>query len=187
MTNLLSRLDVLCTRLSDRDFLSNKGLSNEVGLYIFSYHPDEEITVRHFVNELKQKNDPGIPYRIIHYDLYDLLLNICRERRILDRIPQMEKQRGQEFMLAQIQRVAPPEAYVNQMKYEGHRHGDVVLITGVGRVYPYMRSHNILNNLQHVFDDVPVILFYPGQYTGQSLNLFEKFVDDNYYRAFNLL
>lgn len=187
MTNILSRLDALRARLSDCDFLSNKGLSNEVGLYIFSYQPDEEIAVRHFVRELKQNNTAEDPYRVILYDLYDLLLKICRERRILERIPPMEKQRGQDFMLKQIQRVAPPEAYVDQMKYEEHRHGDVLLITGVGRVFPYMRSHNILNNLQHRFDDVPVILFYPGQYTGQSLNLFAKFADDHYYRAFNLL
>ena len=53
------------------------------------------------------------------------------------------------------------------------------MISGVGRVFPYMRSHNILNNLQHVFDDVPVVLFYPGDYNGQTLTLFEAFMDDN--------
>ena len=63
----------------------------------------------------------------------------------------------------------------------------MVLLTGIGRVYPYMRSHNILNNLQGTFDDVPVVLFYPGEYNGQSLTLFELFMDDNYYRAFNLI
>ena len=61
------------------------------------------------------------------------------------------------------------------------------MISGIGRVYPYMRSHHILNNLQHVFDDIPVVMLYPGEYTGQSLNLFSEFADDNYYRAFNLL
>lgn len=44
-----------------------------------------------------------------------------------------------------------------------------------------------LNNLQHIFDDVPVVLFYPGEYTGQTLTLFNRFIDDNYYRAFNLV
>ena len=124
---------------------------------------------------------------MIFYDLYEILLDICRERRILDRIGQMEKQRGQEFMRQQIQRIAPPQAYVDKMKYESHRAGDVVIIGGVGRVYPYMRSHNVLNNLQHVFDDVPVVLLYPGEYSGQSLTLFGEFEDDNYYRAFNIV
>lgn len=76
---------------------------------------------------------------------------------------------------------------MRHMAAEEHHRGDVVLIHGVGRVYPYMRSHHILNNLQHVFDDVPVVLFYPGEYSGQSLTLFGEFQDDNYYRAFNLI
>ena len=73
------------------------------------------------------------------------------------------------------------------MQYPDHRPGDVVMIAGVGRVFPYMRSHHVLNNLQHLFDDVPVVMLYPGQYNGQTLTLFERFTDDNYYRAFNLI
>ena len=184
MNMILNRLDAFRAKIQDPDFLGNKGLSNEVGLYIFAYNPDEEMAVRHFLDELKAKQH--LP-RIIMYDLYEILLEICRERRILERIPAMEAQRGASFVMGQILRVAAPEAYIEKMKYQPHQLGDVVIITGIGRVYPYMRSHNILNNLQHVFDDIPVVLFYPGEYTGQSLTLFNEFADDNYYRAFNLL
>lgn len=188
MQNILARLDALRDKLSDKDFLSNRGLSNEVGMYVFAHKPEEEMEVRHFLKSVSAElNGSSGKCHVIVYDLYDILLDICNDRRILERIPQMETQRGADFMLKQIQRVAPPEAYVERMKYDDHRLGDVVLISGVGRVFPYMRSHNILNNLQHVFEDVPVVLFYPGEYTGQSLNLFGKFLDDNYYRAFNLL
>ena len=188
MSNIISRLDALKDRLNNEAFLSNRGLSNEVGLYIFAYRPSEEMVIRYYVEDLlsRQAHD-ALPYRVIHYDLYDIMLEICREKRILERIPQMEAQRGQQFILKQIQKLAPPEAYVEHMKYDGHQYGDIVLITGVGRVFPYMRSHNILNNLQHVFDDIPVVMFYPGEYTGQSLTLFGKYFDDNYYRAFNLM
>ena len=185
MSSIASRLDSLREKLSDEAFLTNKGLSNEVGLYIFAYHPREEMAVRYFVAE--QAAQSHADYRVICFDLYDILLKICADRRILDRIPQMEIQRGQDFILKQVQKLAPPEAYVSAMQYADHRPGDVVFIIGTGKVFPYMRSHHILNNLQHVFDDVPVVLFYPGEYTGQSLNLFEKFMDDNYYRAFNLI
>ena len=188
MSDISTRLDKLRTYLSDPNFIANKGLSNEVGLYIFAYHPSEEMQVRSFINDVVAASSfPQASNRIILFDLYDILLHICEERRIIDKIPQMEEQRGSEFILKQIQKLAPPEVYVEHMKRIGHDRGDIIFITGVGRVYPYMRSHNILNNLQHVFDDVPVVLFYPGEYTGQSLNLFEKFLDDNYYRAFNLI
>lgn len=184
MSVILNRLDAFRIKIQESDFLENKGLSNEIGMYIFAYQPEDEIIVRHFLDELKEKQQYP---RIIIYDLYDILLDICRDRRILERIPAMEAQRGSTFMMGQIQRVATPEAYIERMKYQPHQYGDVLIITGIGRVYPYMRSHNILNNLQHVFDDIPVVLFYPGEYTGQSLTLFNEFADDNYYRAFNLL
>lgn len=188
MSEIGTRLDALRAMFGDEGFLQNKGLSNEVGLYIFAYPPEEEMAVRAFVREIRAEYaGEQDKCRVIIYDLYEILLDICRERRILDRIGQMEKQRGQEFMRQQTQRIAPPQAYVDKMKYEPHRAGDVVIIGGVGRVYPYMRSHNVLNNLQHVFDDVPVVLLYPGEYSGQSLTLFGEFEDDNYYRAFNIV
>ena len=188
MNDIMKRLDALREKLADEAFLSNKGLSNEVGLYIFAYHPSDELAVRHFVRDLAEKQAHGeLAYRVHHFDLYSIMLDICREKRILDRIPQMEAQRGQDFILKQVQKLAPPESYIEHMKNADHQHGDVVFITGVGRAFPYMRSHNILNNLQHVFDDIPVVMFYPGEYSGQSLTLFGQFFDDNYYRAFNLI
>ena len=143
MSGIESRLDALRAMFDDEGFLQNKGLSNEVGLYIFAYLPEEEMAVRAFVQDIRTEyTGKQSKCRVVFYDLYEILLDICRERRILDRIGQMEKQRGQEFMRQQIQRIAPPQAYVDKMKYEPHREGDVVIIGGVGRVYPYMRSHN---------------------------------------------
>ena len=123
--------------LATKAFCKIKGYPNEVGLYIFAYPPEEEMAVRAFVREIRAEYaGEQDKCRVIIYDLYEILLDICRERRILDRIGQMEKQRGQEFMRQQIQRIAPPQAYVDKMKYEPHRAGDVVMIGGVGRVYP---------------------------------------------------
>ena len=97
MQNILSRLDALREKLHDEAFLSNKGLSNKVGLYVFAYRPDEEMPVRHFLHSIAaSENGQNGACRLIAYDLYDLLLDICRERRILDRIAQMEAQHGAE-------------------------------------------------------------------------------------------
>jgi len=68
---------------------------------------------------------------------------------------------------------------------------DVMFITGVGEVFPYIRSHNVLNNLQSTAKDRPTVMFFPGEYTqslesGASLDLFGRLHDDKYYRAFNI-
>lgn len=188
MSALENRLDQLRTRLCQADFLANRGLSNEVGLYIFAYPPQDEMAVRAFVKRLQgEMTGEGSPCRVLAFDLYDILLDVCRERRLLDKIAPMEKQKGRAFIQSQLERLAPPEAYIRHIARTPHAPGDVALITGVGRVYPYMRAHLILNNIQSILNDIPIVMFYPGAYSGQSLTLFEAFPDDHYYRAFNIV
>jgi len=68
---------------------------------------------------------------------------------------------------------------------------DVLFLSGVGEVFPYIRSHNVLNNLQSTAKDKPTVMFFPGEYRhsleqGASLELFGLLHDDKYYRAFNI-
>lgn len=184
-TSVMENLKKVSARLSDESFLSNKGLSNEVGIHVFCYDPKDELTVRAYFENLKNKKD--VPYRLIECDLYKILLQICEEKNILNSIPAMEERKGRDYLQAQLQKVATPEAYVEKMKYEPHEYGDILLISGVGKVYPFMRSHNILDNIQHIFSDIPVLMLYPGTFNGQDLGLFGKFLDGHYYRAFNMI
>ena len=185
MSDIMSRLGKIDDRLSDASFLANKGLSNEVGIHVFCYDPADEITVREYFRHLAANS--GDRYRLIERDLYRIFLSICEEKRILNSIPRMEETKGRDFLSEQLQKVATPEAFVEKMEYAPHEKGDILLITGVGKVYPFMRSHKILDNIQHIFPDIPVLMLYPGTFNGQDLGLFGKFLDGHYYRAFNLL
>lgn len=185
MSNIAEQLNEVKNRFSDEVFLRNKGLSNEVGIHVFCYDPKQEMIVRSFFADLMKRDNHT--FSLIECDLYKIFLQICEEKRILKTIPAMEKKKGSEGLLKQLQKAVSPEAFVEKMKYEPHQHGDILLITGVGKVYPFMRSHNILDNLQHVFSDIPVVMLYPGKFNGQELSLFDEFNDGNYYRAFNML
>jgi len=185
MNELTNQLDQIKARFSDDVFLGNKGLSNEVGIHVFCYDPKEEMEVRDFFAGLTASENGK--FRLIECDLYKIFLQICEEKRILKSIPAMEKKKGSEGLLRQLQKVASPEVFVEKMKYEPHKFGDILLLTGVGKVFPFMRAHNILDNIQHVFSDIPVVMLYPGKYNGQQLSLFDEFGDGNYYRAFNML
>ena len=185
MSDILKELDKISLRLSEESFLTNKGLSNEVGIHVFCYDPENELTVRKHFDNLKE--DASAPYRLIECDLYKIFLEICKEKHILKSIPNMEERKGKDYLIEQLQKVATPEAFVEKMKYEPHKPGDILLISGVGKVYPFMRSHKILDNIQHIFADIPVLMLYPGTFDGQDLGLFGKFLDGHYYRAFNLL
>ena len=149
MSDIMESLGKVSVRLSEEAFLSNKGLSNEVGIHVFCYDPHDELIVRDYTANLMQQND--LSFRLIERDLYKIFLQICEDKRILKTIPAMEKKKGSDGLLKQLQKIASPEAFVERMQYSPHQHGDILLISGVGKVYPFMRSHNILDNIQHFF------------------------------------
>ena len=179
----------LRAKLSDRQFLANKGIGNEVGFFVFPYDASREDEVCARTDALVRLSDEvRLPCRIVRRDLWDVFLLICERRRILDKVSDLELRRGSRALLDRLQKIATPEAFVQAMDYEPHEPGhDVLLVTGVGKVYPIVRAHSILENAQHVFADVPVVLLYPGKYDGAQLHLFNSISDGNYYRAFNLL
>lgn len=185
MSNIIEILDKVKSILSDEKFLQNKGLSNEVGIHVLCYQPEEEMIVNSFFEKLKTEND--MIFHIVECNLYQIFLSICEDKHILKAIPSMEEKKGKDFLLNQLQKIASPEVFVEKMKYAPHNCNDVLLISGVAEVYPFMRVHKILNNIQHIFADIPVLVLYPGIFNGQVLSLFGEMADGNYYRAFNLI
>lgn len=185
MPQLYQRLQQLEKSIAQDSFLRNQGLANEVGIHIFCYKPEEQPALDAWLRQAETAQNR--PFRLIERDLYDIFLKLCEEKRILPKIPQIERTKGGDYLLHQLQQFATPEAFVAHMEYAPHQYGDILLITGVGKVYPFMRVHMILNNLQHVFSDIPVLVLYPGKFDGQDLRLFDSFLDEHYYRAFNLI
>lgn len=185
MSSLPERLDKLKNLLGDKDFQEGKGLSNEVSIWVFCYDPKDEMTVRHFTEKLTKEPNPD--YHLIEYNLYKVFLSICDEKRITDRIAQQEEKKGKEFVLDQMKRMANNTAFIQKMKYEPHEPGDVILITGVGEAFPFIRVHALLEAMQPYFSDVPVMVMYPGTYDGHTVTLFDKLPPNSYYRAFNVI
>ncbi len=186
MDMIKQELDRIKDRISDPSFLANKGLSNEVGIHVFCYDPQYEIVVQDYIRRLKA--EVNTPYRIIECDLYEIFLSLLEDKRILRSVPGLEEKRGKDYLLSQLQKIATPEALLARMDYSTHVKGqDVLFMTGIGKIHPFMRSHKMLDSMQHLFEDIPIVMFYPGSFNGQTLILFNEFLDGHYYRAFNLL
>ena len=181
------KLSKIIPKMSEQKFIDGRGLGNEISFYVFDYDARDELLVRDYVKLIKKKfGHEGSNRRIIEIDLYKMLIEIAKERKIFDRIFEMEEKQGKDALFQAMTTFAKPDVFLNKIKEEIKGY-DVMLITGVGKVYPFIRSHTILNNLQDVVDKMPVVMFFPGEYDGQSLQLFGKFKDDNYYRAFRLV
>lgn len=187
MKNINERLDQIDDKIKDDKFIDGRGLGNEISFYIFDYDPKHELKVRDKVHSLhKTFSNPIYNRRIIEFDLYKMLLELAKEKRIYEQMFTMEKELGREALFVALTEFAQPHIFLDKIEKEIGDH-NVIFITGVGKIYPFVRSHTILNQLQERIDKIPVIMFYPGQYDGQSLNLFNRFIDDNYYRAFQLI
>lgn len=186
------RFQHLFAVISGQRFINKQGLGNEVPFFICPYKPEEAVEMerlqRQLINRLGQA---GVG--VLDINLYDLSIEILRERDIWDQILEMEASVSKDQLKELLQGVLDPEAHLvpaiaaklASIDFE------VLFLSGVGEVFPYIRSHNVLNNLQSTAKEKPTVMFFPGAYThsiesGASLDLFGRLHDDKYYRAFNI-
>lgn len=189
--SLNDRFAELEDRLISVEALTRYGTANDLRFYIFDYNPKDELIVRKEVKKLVERNSD-----LIEFDLYEMILQIIEDEGYMEDILRMEKEYDRSLLLSEIfQPLLSVEEADNRLiemfKERAEDTGDkIVLITGVGKSYPIIRSHTILNNLQSVFRQNPVVMMYPGRYeikNAMTLRLFERLDDDNYYRAFPLV
>lgn len=187
------RLNQIEEKISEKSFRENKGLGNEVGYYIFDYDPRDEIHVRNHIAYLKDRiNNGNKGFKIVEFDLFHLMIEVLEEEGYLEAFFDLEKE-NDFFDMADnlVETLGLDETNELNLIISKVLRGDltdsVVFLTGVGKCHPIIASHNILNNLHQVLDTVPVVLFYPGEYSGQDLKLFGTMDTHNYYRAFRLV
>jgi hypothetical protein len=191
--SLDERLNRIEQIITEQSFRENKGLGNEVGYYVFDYNPREEINVRNYIEYLKDRiNNGHKEFQIVEFDLFHLLIEVLNEEGYLEAFFDLEKENG-FFDMADslVETLGLDETNELNLILSKILRNDltdtVIFLTGVGKCHPIIASHNILNNLHQVLDTVPVVLFYPGEYSGQDLKLFGTMDSHNYYRAFRLV
>ena len=187
------RVEHLFEVVTSQRFLTKQGLGNEVPFFICPFPAEEGLSMNEDRRALVTRiTHAGV--KVLDLSLYDLSLGILEERDILDRVLEIEPESEKSEIRELLQSVLDPTANLIPKigKAIADTDHDVIFLSGVGEVYPYIRSHNVLNNLQSTAKDKPTVLFFPGSYThalatGASLELFGRLHDDKYYRAFNIL
>ena len=174
--------------ISSERFLKMQGLGNEIPFFICPFDPaNTEKMNKDVVGPLvKQLKHIGI--KVLRIDLYDLAIELLQKRGIWDQTLQTESDITKSELKDLLQGVLDPEHHLIPAIADKMEKDDfaVMFITGVGEVFPYIRSHTVLNNLQSTAKYKPTIMFFPGEYNqspekGSSLTLFGKLLDDNYY------
>jgi len=176
----------LYENLTNEKFLNMQALGGEIPFYIFPYDPKLHNEVEKRVLQLKNRLKQG-GISVLEINLFDLSLEILKSRGVLEKIVENEKTLGKSKLFKTLQALLDSETkIVPKIKEKIQKNPSKILfLTGIGEVFPFIRSHTILNNLQNVVKDRPTVMFFPGTYT-KELSLFGRLKDDNYYRAFNL-
>ncbi len=185
--NIRQKFEHLLKVIQEEKFLSMEALGGEIPFFISAYNPKQELEVVKAIKGLKnQLENKGIS--VLELNLYDICMQIVDEELGEGEVFELEKELAKEEFKTTIQAIIDiNEVYMPQLKSMiDNSLAKVYFITGVGQVFPFLRSHNILNNLQNIAKSAPTLMFFPGKYNGQSLELFELLKDDNYYRAFNI-
>ncbi len=191
MATIETRLDAVERRIKEHSFRENKGLGNEVGYYVFDYPAEKELIVRERIKYMKNKNSKGTDgFELAVFDLYDIIIDYLVKEDYLDQCYKFEKKQGMSRIVKSVGnllQINDDESLIVKHIQEHTPKDAVIFLTGVGKCYPILRSHKVLNNLHQAIDNVPVVMFFPGKYDGQELMLFSEIKDDNYYRAFRLV
>jgi len=204
---LANRFEHLIQVIGGERFLQMRGLNNDLPFYICEFRAGEAFEMqrmqRQLISSLANLQVPclgGRGVKALEINLYDLCIELLQGRegsieggRIWDEIVAVEPDVEKDSLLELLQNVLDIEDYLIPAIGERLRQVefDVLFLTGIGEVFPYIRSHNVLNNLQSTAKDKPTVMFFPGEYRhsleqGASLELFGLLHDDKYYRAFNI-
>lgn len=184
------RLNQVLPRLLSPDVLDNRGAGGEIGFWIFDYPPEREMDMRAWLTNVIEpgirKQRPDLRFAVI--DLFAEVIALLEERKLLDKAFDMQLKKGDEALLASLRSVLKEDRLAARLveKIDATNH-DLLIVKGVGAVYPLLRTHTLLSALHPHMRHTPLLMLYPGRYDGLSLKLFNKLSDDNYYRAFRLV
>ena len=173
--------------VSSKSFQKMDALGGEIPFWIASYEISKNSLVEIEIKNLtKRLLNEDVNSLIVN--LFDLSCDIINENIGLEKMFEVEVKKDKEKFKKALQstlnihdRLIPE--IINRLNTENPK---ILFITGVGAVFPFIRSHTILNNLQSAVKNIPTLMFFPGVYSGRALRLFGTIEDDNYYRAFNI-
>lgn len=181
--------DHLVAVMSGKRFRNMEGLSGEVPFFIYPFEPADALEIAQSKKRIKTKlSQQGI--QVLEVNLYDLVIELLKDRGVWDDLIAMEPDTSKDDFREGLRSMLDPgddlapliQTRINAQPF------DIFFLTGIGEVFPYIRSHNVLNNLQTIASDKPMLMFFPGRYEqsqtlGSSLVLFGVVNDDQYYRA----
>ena len=190
------RLNQILPRITSADFLSGEGIGNEIACYIFDYDAADELKVRDHITWMigwMTTHHGGLD--VLHLDLFDVVMDYLKQRGLFEKALKMREAKGDSALLSTLKGPLAAEKIRDFIAVQHQpQHKDLLLLSGVGSVWPMLRAHSLLNCLHTAMGQTPLVMFYPGRFDGTTLTLFGQIAarvpkpgGKPYYRAFTLV
>jgi hypothetical protein len=175
--------------MAGKRFRNMEGLNGEIPFYLYPFEPQDALEVAASTKRIKSKlAQRGI--EVAEVNLYELTVEILKKRNVWEDLIALEVSTSKQDLREGLRAMLDPGDKLSpaiQAKL-AEQPFDIFFLSGIGEVFPFIRSHNVLNNIQSFASDKPMLMLFPGSYEqsknlGSSLVLFGTVHDDNYYRA----
>jgi hypothetical protein len=180
--------------LRSQRFLNMEGLSKEVPFFIYHYPPAWALEVEAARDRVitKLRSDDGLT--VVDINLYDLAIKLLTDRGVWQRTLDLERTQDKYEFRETLQGMLDPHDHLAPAIREqlAENPSDMVFLTGIGEVFPFIRTHTVLENLQSVVVGKPMLAWFPGTYeftqaSGHQLRALNLSARDSYYRAKDIL
>lgn len=184
---LEQRLGKIQEKLESEEFLSSRELGGEIGFYIFDYQPEHELIVRDYIDLLTKKLK-NRDKKFACINLFEMVIELLKSRKLLDKAYKMQLEKGDDALFKALKGTLEQNRFAEFIvKQANIKECDFIILYGLGSAWPIIRGHGLLNALHAKVNNLPTVMFYPGEYDGATLKPFSRIQSNNYYRAFKLV
>ncbi|MCQ6274788.1 DUF1788 domain-containing protein [Bacillus sp. V3B] len=176
MSQTYERLKQMERRINEEGFTTPTGIGSEIPHYVFDYPAEDELIVRTYLEGVSKRT--SIAIKEIH--LFQFLLSLFEED--LEELIEISEEEGYEELVHALQTVLEDQDVVVETFVDQAGEAELVFITGVGNAHPLLRSSQLLKKLSNHAFRKPIVLFYPGHFTGLELRLFGILHNEDQYQ-----
>lgn len=174
--SIYKRLENLEARIHQEGFTKPTGIGSEIPHFVFDYPAEDELIVRTYTKGLLKRTSLNIK----EINLFEFLLRLFEED--LEELIELAEEEGYEELSQAIQTVLDDRNLIVDSFMDQAEDAELIFITGVGTVHPFIRSSHLLKKLSNNAFRTPLVLFYPGHFTGLDLRLYNQFRHEDEYQ-----
>ncbi|MDQ0156524.1 BREX protein BrxB domain-containing protein [Robertmurraya andreesenii] len=176
MSSTYERLKQMERRINEEGFTTPTGIGSEIPHFVFDYPAEDELIVRTYVEGVLKRTSLNIK----EINLFLFLLSLFEDD--IEELIEISEEEGYSELVHALQTVLEDQDVVVEAFVDQVNDAEIVFITGVGNAHPLLRSSQLLKKLSNHAFRKPIILFYPGYFTGLELRLFGILQNEDQYQ-----